>query len=155
MAIGGLLFNYLRPLPHAAASVTTLNDAAQNVKLEWPNQGSAAIGAQGFGLLSSHGSQQPKPTASIAKLITVLSVLDKKPLHKGEQGPTITLTGKDVELFNHYFAIGGSYVKVEAGEKISQYQALEAVLLPSANNMADTLAVWAFGSMDTYHAYAN
>jgi D-alanyl-D-alanine carboxypeptidase (penicillin-binding protein 5/6) len=28
-------------------------------------------------------------------------------------------------------------------------------LLPSANNIADTAAIWAFGSMQAYHAYAN
>jgi len=155
MVVGGLLFNYLRPLPHASASVASLNDAAQNVKLDWPVNGSGAIGAEGFGVLQTHGSQQPRPTASTAKLVTALAILQKKPLHSGEQGPTITLTNKDVDLFNHYFAIGGSYVKVEAGEKITEYQALQAILLPSANNMADSLAIWAFGSMDAYHAYAN
>ena len=35
---------------------------------------------------------------------------------------------------------------VAAGEQISQYQALQAMLIPSANNVADSLARWAFGS---------
>jgi D-alanyl-D-alanine carboxypeptidase (penicillin-binding protein 5/6) len=155
MALGGLLFNYLRPLPHANASVNSLDDTPQSISLSWPAQGSAAIGAVGFGTLATHGPQVQKPTASIAKLVTALSVLDKKPLQKGQQGPTLTLSDADVALFNKYYAVGGSYVKVEAGEKISEYQALQAILLPSANNMADTLALWAFGSMDAYHAYAN
>jgi len=154
-ALIGLAFNYLRPLPHATASVASLTDSSQAVQLAWPDRGSAALGALGFGVLATHGSQEQKPTASIAKVITALAVLEQKPLHKGEQGPTLTLTGHDVALFNHYYAVGGSYVKVEAGEKISQYQALQAMLLPSANNMADSLAIWAFGSMEQYHAYAN
>ena len=37
-------------------------------------------------------------------------------------------------------------VKVQNGEKISQYQALQAMLLPSGNNMADSMARWAFGA---------
>lgn len=155
IALTGLAFNYLRPLPHATASLASLGDITQNVHLDWPGGGSAAIGAQGFGVLATHGPAEQKPTASIAKVITALVVLEQKPLHKGEQGPVLTLTAKDVALFNHYYAIGGSYVKVEAGEKISQYQALQAMLLPSANNMADSLAIWAFGSMESYHAYAN
>jgi D-alanyl-D-alanine carboxypeptidase (penicillin-binding protein 5/6) len=155
LAICGLVFNYLRPLPHADASVASLADTAQKISLSWPATGSAAIGAQDFGVLETHGSGIQKPTASIAKLITALAVLDQKPLAKGEQGPVLTLSQADVELFNKYYAIGGSYVKIEAGEKITEYQALQAILLPSANNMADSLAVWAFGSMDSYHTYAN
>ena len=154
VTLGGLLFNYVRPLPRAAASIASLGDSPQNVKLSWPSQGAAALGSQGFGTLATYGAQTPRPTASIAKIITSLAILDKKPITKGTPGPTLTLTDKDVGLFNHYFAIGGSYVKVEAGEQITEYQALEAVLLPSANNMADSLAIWAFGSMGAYHSYA-
>jgi D-alanyl-D-alanine carboxypeptidase (penicillin-binding protein 5/6) len=32
---------------------------------------------------------------------------------------------------------------------------LQALLLPSANNVADSLAIWAFGSLDNYTKYAN
>jgi D-alanyl-D-alanine carboxypeptidase (penicillin-binding protein 5/6) len=46
-------------------------------------------------------------------------------------------------------------VAVNEGEQISQYQALQALLVPSANNMADTLVRWAFGSVGAYLAYAN
>jgi serine-type D-Ala-D-Ala carboxypeptidase (penicillin-binding protein 5/6) len=154
-ALIGLAFNYFRPLPHANASIAALDDSPQSVNLDWPAKGSAAIGAKGFGVLETHGSQTPRSMASLAKLITVLAVLEKHPLQKGQQGPSITLSDRDVELFNHYFSIGGAYVKVEKGEKISEYQALEAILLPSANNMADSLALWTFGTLDDYHAYAN
>jgi D-alanyl-D-alanine carboxypeptidase (penicillin-binding protein 5/6) len=44
---------------------------------------------------------------------------------------------------------------VQLGEELSEYQALQALLLPSANNIAETLARWAFGSIDAYNAYAN
>jgi D-alanyl-D-alanine carboxypeptidase (penicillin-binding protein 5/6) len=49
----------------------------------------------------------------------------------------------------------GSAVPVTVGEQISEYQALQAMLLPSANNIADSLARWAFGSVDAYNTYAN
>ena len=58
-------------------------------------------------------------------------------------------------LYDNYASQDGSVVVVSEGEQISEYQALQAMLLPSANNMADTLAVWAYGSMDNYLAYAN
>jgi len=154
LVILGLGYNYIRPLPHAVASILPLASETGDVQLKWPSQGSAAIGAEGFGPLATHGSQEVKPTASLAKLITVLAVLEKHPLNAGEQGPTLTMTQADADLFDKYFGQGGAYVKVENGEKITQYQALQAILLPSANNMADTLAIWAFGSMEDYHKYA-
>lgn len=124
------------------------------MNIQWPSTASA-LGARGFGPLSMSGSQVPRPTASIAKIITALAVLDKQPLAKGQQGPPILMTKNDVALFEHYYAIGGSVVKVNVGESLTEYQALQAMLLPSANNMADTTAIWAFGSMADYISYAN
>lgn len=123
--------------------------------IPWPAYGEGAVGAVGYGVLAQHGSSVPLPTASIAKIMVALCVLQKYPLAPGQSGPTITLTSRDVDLYNEYFAKDGSLVKVAAGEQINEYQALEAMILPSANNMADSLALWAFGSMDTYHACAN
>jgi D-alanyl-D-alanine carboxypeptidase (penicillin-binding protein 5/6) len=112
----------------------------------------------GRGVLASSltaDKQTPMPTASVAKLMTALAVLDKKPLAVGETGPMIPITQADVDIYNAYVAKDGSVSKVELGEQISEYDALEALLLPSANNIADTAAVWAFGSMDAYTSYAN
>jgi serine-type D-Ala-D-Ala carboxypeptidase (penicillin-binding protein 5/6) len=153
--MGLLIFNYVRPLPEADAAIGAINSDVNSVTLAWPSRGYAAIGAKDFGVLDSRGSQAQRPTASLAKLITVLAVLEKHPLKKGGQGPVLTLTAADVALFEKYFAQGGSVVKVQDGEQISLYQALQAILLPSANNMADSVAVWAFGSMDSYITYAN
>jgi D-alanyl-D-alanine carboxypeptidase (penicillin-binding protein 5/6) len=153
LAIG---YNYVRPLPHASASLAPIfQKESDEVQLAWPAQGSAAIGAAGFGVLATHGPQDVKPAASLAKLITVLAVLEKHPLKAGEPGPTLTMTQADADLFNSYFARGGAYVQVASGQKITLYQALQAILLPSANNMSDTLAIWAFDSMEKYHQYAN
>lgn len=151
----GLLFNYVRPLPAGVASIVGLKANAEAVSLHWPAQGSAAIAADGFGVLGTHGPGDKRPTASLAKIITVLAILEKHPLKEKQKGPVIKMTNADVALFNDYFSKGGSYVKVEAGEKISLYQALQAILLPSANNMADSVAVWSFGSLEKYVAYAN
>ena len=92
--------------------------------------------------------------ASTIKIITALAILDKKPLQTGQQGPYITLGTSDVAIYQDYLRRGGSVAKVAAGEKISQYQALQAMLLPSANNIADSLVIWAFGSQKAYLSYA-
>lgn len=123
--------------------------------LNWPSTGQAALGAVGYGLLASHGTQKPVPTASVAKLITALMVLRMKPLSPGEQGPMLTLGQADIDLYNNYVSQGGSVSAVADGEQITEYQALQGMLLPSANNLADSLAIWAFGSLANYAQYAN
>lgn len=125
------------------------------VSLPWPAYGQSAVGAVGYGILDSSGDQKALPTASVAKVMTALAVLQKHPLKRGEQGPALKLTQHDVDYYNDYVAEDGSVVPVNVGERISEYQALEAMLLPSANNMALTLAVWAYGSETAYTNYAN
>jgi D-alanyl-D-alanine carboxypeptidase (penicillin-binding protein 5/6) len=150
------LVSYLRPLPilKPTKQPVDINPSAA-VELPWPIYGQAALGAAGYGVLATHGAQTAVPTASLAKIVTALSVLQKKPLAAGQQGPDIVITQEDQAAYDAYFAQGGSIVAVAAGEKISEYQALQALLIPSANNFADTLARWAFGSINNYTAYAN
>jgi len=146
---------YRRPLPTLIPKTTTISVQPGKIKLDWPEAGQAAIGALDYGVLASNGEQKAAPMASTAKVMTALAVLRKKPLAAGQQGPILTLTADDVSLFEDYVARGGSYVTVNEGEEISEYQALQALMLPSANNIADTLAIWTFGSMDNYLGYAN
>ncbi len=157
LLIGLGIFNYLRPLPaiypitnSIAAPITTSNP------ISWPSSKESAIGGVGFGVLAAHGSQIQLPIASVAKLITALTVLQKYPLSLTQlQAPLITLTSADVALYDQYVAEDGSVVNVAAGEQISEYQVLEAMLMPSANNMADSLAIWAYGSLPNYAIAAN
>lgn len=141
------------PAPYALAHVAAVRQAP--LPLAWPAVGSAAVGAVGYGVLAVTGTDTPRPTASTAKLITALTVLERYPLAVGQPGPTLTMTPADVTLFQQYYAQGGSEVLVAAGEQLSEYQALEAVLVPSADNMADTLATWAYGSIPNYLVAAN
>ncbi|HSX27887.1 MAG TPA: hypothetical protein VLF60_00355 [Candidatus Saccharimonadales bacterium] len=122
----------------------------------WPGHvASAAVGASGYGVLATTGQTSPRPTASLAKVITCLAILQKRPLKLGEQGPSIPITAKDEERYHYYVDQNGSVANVQAGTSITERQALEAMLLPSANNIADTSAVWAFGSLDNYRTYAS
>jgi D-alanyl-D-alanine carboxypeptidase (penicillin-binding protein 5/6) len=123
--------------------------------LAWPANGQAAVGVLGTDILATSVSTKPVPTASTAKVITALVILQKKPLKPGQQGPTLTTTVNDEAIYNNYVARNGSVVPVSAGQQISEYQLLQALLLPSANNIADSLAIWTFGSLPKYSAYAN
>lgn len=131
------------------------SQTAQDVPLAWPSYGEGAVGAVGYGVLATHGSDAPLPTASTIKILTALAVLQQQPLGAGQDGPLLTLTATDVASYDKYVAEDGSVVRVVSGEQLSERQALEALLLPSANNMAETLARWAFGSIGSYLTYAN
>ncbi|MDQ5885681.1 MAG: hypothetical protein QG628_78 [Patescibacteria group bacterium] len=150
-----MTYRFVRPVPAIQPVIKNMNQVVEPVQIAWPSYGQASVGEKDAGLLASSPNQTPRPTASVAKVMTALAVLRQKPLKPGETGPTITLTSADVDLYNQYIAKDGSVVKVVAGEKITQYQALQAMLLPSANNIADSLSSWAFGSSREYVNYAN
>ena len=162
MVVGGLSAGYAdwslnRPLPSLKPTLIDLPQStpAPQSKFGWPSGGQAAIGVIGTNVIETNGQQKAAPIASAAKIITALVVLDKKPLAKGQQGPIITLGADDVARYQHYAANDGSVVTVRSGEQISEYQMLQTILLPSANNMADSLAVWAYGSLENYAKAAN
>ena len=145
-------------LPPPKVKATKASIPAPSAKvaaITWPKDQQEAIGASGYGVLATNGEQKSAPIASIAKTMLALGVLKQKPLKVGEQGPTITMTAKDVELFNIYFAQNGSVLPVEENEQLTEYQAIQALLVPSGDNIADTLANWAFGSVDNYLTFAN
>ncbi|HVU59411.1 MAG TPA: serine hydrolase [Candidatus Saccharimonadales bacterium] len=149
-------YTLTQPLAALAPRVTFRGSRpAAAVALDWPVYGESAVGAVGYGVLTTHGAETPLPTASTIKVLTALAVLQRQPLTSGQQGPAITITAADVASYTKYVAEDGSVVRVVAGEQLSEYQALQALLLPSANNIAETLARWAFGSIAAYTTYAN
>jgi len=159
VVLGGLGYvgaTNLAPLPASAATLVEPAALTQPVATPiWPGFGESAIGAVGFpGVLASNGRQDTVPIASITKMITALVILDAKPLGAGETGPDITFTDADVDIYYGVIAENGSAAPVVSGMVLTQREAFEAMLLPSANNYAESLAVWAYGSKDKYLAAA-
>ena len=97
-------------------------------------------------------NQHVAAIASVAKVMTAYLVLRDHPLRAGEDGPTITLTDADVADTDRRRGQHESVVSVAAGEQLSERQALQALLLPSANNIAAVLAGWDAGSVDGFVA---
>ncbi|WP_440294059.1 D-alanyl-D-alanine carboxypeptidase family protein [Humibacter sp.] len=147
----------IAPLPvsaEAASASTTIRPAA--VQPAFPSWGSAAVGMVGQNdVLVKNGSMASAPIASMTKTITALVLLDKHPIATGTEGPTITFSDADVDILHQVWAEDGSWAPVQAGEQLTEKQALTAMLLPSANNYAISLANWGFGSVDAYLAYTN
>lgn len=140
-----------RNLSVAVAEPPTTHLAAATV--QWPKVGAAAIGAVGIpGIVASNGETGPLPIASISKVVTALVVLEQKPLALGEEGPGITFTAADAALYRSYFAANGKVEPVRVGLVLSERQVMETMLVASANNYAETLSTWAFGSTPAYVA---
>jgi D-alanyl-D-alanine carboxypeptidase (penicillin-binding protein 5/6) len=125
-------------------------DAGKPLHLAWPSEGEAAVAVEGFGTLGASGRETPMPIASVAKVMTAYLVLRDHPLESGEEGFEIEIDTADVEDLQRRIALNQSVVEVEAGEVLSERQALEALLLPSANNVAALLAVHEAGSVEAF-----
>ncbi len=142
----------VRPVsqPTVALVAPTLRVKGQRPSLPWPASGEAAVAVQGIGQMGSYGGNQPVPIGSVAKMMTALLVLEKHPLVLGAQGPTLTITAADQAAYQSIANTAQSLVPVRAGEKISEYQLLQALLIPSGNNIATILANWIGGSQQGF-----
>lgn len=82
--------------------------------------------------------------------MTALVVLQDHPLPPGEDGPAITMTAADVAAYEAGARAGRSELRVTVGETLTEREALEALLVGSANNIADALARWDAGSVPAF-----
>jgi serine-type D-Ala-D-Ala carboxypeptidase (penicillin-binding protein 5/6) len=121
----------------------------------WPRDGQAAFIVTGDPHIHAGPNQHPAPIASIAKVMTAYLVLRDNPLGSGDEGPAITLSESDVLDTERRADRHESVVPVAAGEQLTERQALEALLLPSANNIAAVLARWDAGSVAAFVARMN
>ncbi len=121
----------------------------------WPGEGQAAVGVEGLGSLGRSGRQAAAPIASVAKVMTAYLTLKEHPLAPGQEGFRIRITPADVADLHRREALDESVAEVRAGESLSERKALEALLLPSANNVAALLAVHDAGSIGHFVAEMN
>lgn len=123
--------------------------------LAWPAGGEAAL-AWGDGVgIGSSGPDTPVPIASIAKVMTAYLVLRDHPLRVGAQGPVLTITAAEATNLAVRRAEHQSILAVRAGESFTEFQALQALLLPSADNMAAALARLDAGTRSAFVAKMN
>lgn len=125
-----------------------------------PFDGSSAISISGAddylgpaasGIWATSGTDEPRPIASITKLITALVILDAKPLSGvDDAGPKITFSKADHDLYDKYYVMGATIAAMPTGSSMSQYDALATMLIPSASNYAEAVSSWAFGSQGAF-----
>ncbi|WP_127793643.1 hypothetical protein [Agromyces sp. LHK192] len=150
----------LGPLPAVAvepASAGATAPATSPVTL--PAEGASALAAVTVDgeteLIATGGSTDVVPIGGAAKLVTLLATLDSLPLAAGSDGPSIRIGPDDYTDYLRYQSEGSRALQVSPGENWTQRDVIRAVLMASSNNHADTLARWAFGSVDQYVAGAN
>jgi D-alanyl-D-alanine carboxypeptidase (penicillin-binding protein 5/6) len=154
----GAYFEYGKAvLPSTASKQVKSKVSIQlTAKPVWPGYGSGAVGAVGSDeVLAKYGDQSARPIASLAKIITALLVLQRKPIDGKADGPDIEFTQSDQDIYNQEVAAGAAVKPVSVGSSMTERQALETMLLPSAANYSITLAVWAYGSVDAYLSATN
>ncbi|THA50184.1 D-alanyl-D-alanine carboxypeptidase [Streptomyces sp. A1136] len=135
----------LRPLPTpqlvATQDSVTLDGTTA---IPWPAEGQAAVRIPGSGDIGTFGEQKPVPTASVAKVMTAYVILRNHPLRKNQPGPRIEVDAKAVAEGN---AEHESKIEwLTAGQKFSEQDMLEMLMLKSANNIARLLARWDTGN---------
>ena len=109
------------------------------------------LGPTGGGIWATTGTDDPRPIASISKLITALVVLDAHPLaDAADPGPTLTFDRADHALYDKYYVMGATIAAMPIGSSMSLRDAIAAMLIPSACNYAEAVAGWAFGSQGAF-----
>jgi len=121
----------------------------------WPADGQAAFVRTGQVQIHAGPNQHASAIASVAKVMTAYLVLSDHPLELGQDGPAITLADADVADTDRRRRQQESVLSIAAGEQLTERQALQALLLPSANNIAAVLARWDAGSTDRFVARMN
>ena len=98
------------------------------------------------GILNATGGNEPRPIASISKVITALVILAAKPLEAGQAGPTLNFGKAENDTYDKYYVLGATIAPMKIGSSMSQHDALAMMLMVSASNYAEVTSTWALGS---------
>ena len=143
------------PLPRASQTLSDAVIPGQRPSLPWPSSGGAEVAVQNVGIIGSFNPDIKIQLASVAKIITALVIVKDHPLSLGSTGPSVTITSKDVANYRYMVSQQDSVMGVAVGETLTEYQMLEALLIPSADNIAVKLAQWDAGSTSAFVAKMN
>jgi serine-type D-Ala-D-Ala carboxypeptidase (penicillin-binding protein 5/6) len=109
----------------------------------------------GSGRPAASPHEQPAPIASLAKVMTAYLTLKRYPLSGAQDGFVVTVTAAQAQTEAQDAAHGQSVVAVRAGERLTERQLLEGLLIPSGNNIARMLAAQVAGSETRFLAQMN
>jgi D-alanyl-D-alanine carboxypeptidase (penicillin-binding protein 5/6) len=151
----GLIALLIAATAFAAAHHLPKDDAPTRVSpAGWPLRGQAAF-VLGNDRPAASPHQQPVAIASLAKVMTAYVTLKRYPLNGAQDGFTITVTDEEAQATADDAAEAQSVVAVRPGELLTERQLLEALLIPSGNNIAQMLAALVAGSETSFVAEMN
>jgi serine-type D-Ala-D-Ala carboxypeptidase (penicillin-binding protein 5/6) len=122
--------------------------------VRWPRSGQAAL-VVGSDAPAASPREQAVPIASLAKVMAAYLTLERYPLTGAQEGFTMTVTAAQAQAETRDAAEDQSVVAVRAGEQLTERQLLEALLIPSGNNIAEMLAAQVAGSATRFIAQMN
>ncbi|MEU9959474.1 D-alanyl-D-alanine carboxypeptidase [Streptomyces sp. NPDC050982] len=141
----------VRPLPTPTLALTADESYAfegNKVSLPWPGEGQGWMDVNGIGTVDRFGEQKPVAIGSVAKAMTAYVILKEHPLKPGEDGAKIPVDAK-AETEGGYDAQNESTLNtVKEGDVLTEKDALAAIMIPSANNIARLLARWDTGGSE-------
>lgn len=145
------IIQVVRPCPVIEAKpVSPEIELPGSFSVTFPAQGESAVGTDNLGVIASTDDQTPVPIASVAKIMTAYLVLQAYPLKTGQTGPSLIMNAQDVSDYQFGVENGYSVLKVEEGESLTEKQLLQGLMLPSGDNVANTLARWVAGSEEAF-----
>ena len=122
--------------------------------VRWPQRGQAAFVLDN-GRPAASPDEQPVPIASLAKVMAAYLTLKRYPLSGAQDGFAITVTAAQAQAEAQDAAQDQSVVAVRTGEQLNERRLLEALLIPSGNNIAQMLAARVAGSETRFLAEMN
>jgi D-alanyl-D-alanine carboxypeptidase len=152
LAVVFVVVQSVRPLPSptletTAASSYAFAGTALPQTMPWPAEGQSVAEVEGIGSLGVHGAQNPVPIASLTKVMTAYVVLHDHPIQGKQNGPVIPV---DKQAAEEALSPDESTAHVTEGQKFTERQMLQLLLVPSGNNIARLLARWDSGTQEAF-----
>ena len=149
LAVVFAIVQTFRPLPAPTLALTAADSYTfdgSKADLPWPSEGQGRLDINGVGTMGTFGTRTPVPIGSVAKAMTAYIVLKDHPLKPGQEGEKITVDALAEKEGGYDKDNESTLNTVKKGDVLTEKQALSAVMIPSANNIARLLARWDAGS---------
>ncbi|MFI6124170.1 serine hydrolase [Streptomyces sp. NPDC051064] len=132
----------MRPLPDPTLTLSaspTYTFGSEKLDMPWPEDGQGAVEVEGVGTIGTYGKEKSAPIASVAKIMTAYVILQGHPITGKQAGDQIVVDAKAGEEANRP---DESTAPIKEGQKYTERQMLQLLMIPSGNNVARLLARW-------------
>ncbi|MFJ6855255.1 D-alanyl-D-alanine carboxypeptidase [Streptomyces sp. NPDC091271] len=132
----------MRPLPDPTLTLSaspTYTFGGEKLAMPWPEDGQGAVEVEGVGTIGTYGKEKSAPIASVAKIMTAYVILQGHPITGKQAGDQIVVDAKAGEEANRP---DESTAPIKEGQKYTERQMLQLLMIPSGNNVARLLARW-------------